>query len=54
MALKALGIGRGDEVITQSFNFIATVEAIVDTGANVVFTDIDDTLNVQKFRNFNF
>ena len=38
--------GRGDEVITQSFNFIATVEAIVDTGANVVFTDIDDTLNM--------
>ena len=46
VALKALGIGRGDEVITQSFNFIATVEAIVDTGANVVFTDVDDTLNM--------
>lgn len=46
VALKALGVGKGDEVITQSFNFIATVEAIVDTGANVVFTDIDDTLNM--------
>ena len=44
--LMSLKIGRGDEVITQSFNFIATVEAIVDTGANVVFTDIDDTLNM--------
>ena len=46
VALKALGIGKGDEVITQSFNFIATVEAIVDTGASVIFTDIDDTLNM--------
>ena len=46
VALKALGIGRGDNVITQSFNFIATVEAIVDTGASVIFTDIDDTLNM--------
>ena len=46
VALKALGIGRGDHVITQAFNFIATVEAIVDTGASVIFTDIDDTLNM--------
>ena len=36
---------KGDNVITQSFNFIATVEAIVDTGASVIFTDID-TLNM--------
>ena len=47
VALKALGVGRGDEVITQSFNFIATVEAIVDTGARVVLTDVDDTLNMK-------
>ena len=46
VALKALGVGRGDEVITQAFNFIATVEAIVDTGAEVIFSDIDDTLNM--------
>ena len=46
IALKALGIGPGDEVITQSFNFIATVEAISDTGAKLVLTDIDDTLNM--------
>ena len=46
VALKALGIGRGDQVITQAFNFIATVEAIVDTGAKVIFSDIDDTLNM--------
>ena len=46
IALKALGIGPGDEVITQAFNFIATVEAIVDTGATLVITDIDETLNM--------
>ena len=46
VALKALGIGIGDNVITQSFNFIATVEAIIDTGASVIFTDIDETLNM--------
>ena len=46
VALKALGVGKGDHVITQAFNFIATVEAIVDTGASVIFTDVDDTLNM--------
>ena len=34
IALKSLGIGYGDEVITQGFNFIATIEAILDCGAN--------------------
>ena len=46
IALRALNIGPGDEVITQSFNFIATVEAIVDTGAKLILTDIDDSLNM--------
>jgi 8-amino-3,8-dideoxy-alpha-D-manno-octulosonate transaminase len=46
VALKALDIGPGDEVITQAFNFIATVEAIFDTGAKIVLTDIDETLNM--------
>ena len=34
IGLKALGVKPGDEVITQAFNFIATIEAILDCGAS--------------------
>ena len=40
IALKALGVKHGDEVITQSFNFIATIEAILDCGANQLLLEL--------------
>ncbi len=45
-SLIALGVKPGDEVITQSFTFIATVEAIQDVGAIPIITEIDKSLNM--------
>jgi 8-amino-3,8-dideoxy-alpha-D-manno-octulosonate transaminase len=44
VALAALGVGPGDEVITPGFTFVATWESILDAGALPVFSEIDDTL----------
>jgi dTDP-4-amino-4,6-dideoxygalactose transaminase len=41
LALRALGVGAGDEVLTQSNTFIATAEAISAVGACPVFVDVD-------------
>jgi len=46
LALLAMGVGPGDEVITTTFTFAATVNTIVHVGATPVLVDIDETLNI--------
>jgi 8-amino-3,8-dideoxy-alpha-D-manno-octulosonate transaminase len=46
VALAALNIGVGDEVVTQCFTFVATVEGIIEAGAVPVCAEIDSTLNL--------
>jgi dTDP-4-amino-4,6-dideoxygalactose transaminase len=41
IALQAMDIGPGDEVITTPFTFVATIEAVIQNGAKPIFVDID-------------
>jgi dTDP-4-amino-4,6-dideoxygalactose transaminase len=49
IALRALGVEPGDEVIVPSFTFYASVEAVINAGARPVFCDVDrGTRNVTR------
>lgn len=47
-ALKALGIGEGDEVLVQSFTCIVVSNAVKWTGASPVYLDINDNFNIDS------
>ncbi len=50
-ALKALGIGAGDEVIVPDFTFIATANAVIHAGATPIFVDVNEkTFNIDSKR----
>ncbi len=46
VALAALGIGAGDEVIMPSFTFVASFEAVLSVGAIPVIVDVNDSLTI--------
>ncbi|MGB9191432.1 DegT/DnrJ/EryC1/StrS family aminotransferase [Acinetobacter sp.] len=49
LALKALGIGQGDDVIVTSRTFLASASSIVTAGANPVFADVElDSQNISR------
>jgi dTDP-4-amino-4,6-dideoxygalactose transaminase len=51
LALKANGVGPGDEVITVAHTFVATAEAILDAGGVPVFVDVDPVSGVMTAEN---
>ena len=54
LALKSLGIGKGDEVIVPALTFIATASAVIMSGAKPVFADVnleDCNIKIQQLKN---
>jgi len=46
VALEVLGVGAGDEVIIPAFTFVATAEAVIQSGADLVIVDIDESFTM--------
>ncbi len=46
VALTAMDVGPGDDVLVPAFTFLATYEAVMEVGAVPIMVDIDDTLNL--------
>lgn len=49
VAIEALGIRPGDEIIIPAFTFVATAEAVLHSGATLVIVDVDDTYTMDPF-----
>ena len=47
LVMKALGIGKGDEVITAPNSFLASASSIVLAGAKPVFADVKEDMNIE-------
>jgi dTDP-4-amino-4,6-dideoxygalactose transaminase len=48
LSLKSLGIGGGDEVIVPNMTFVATINAVILTGATPVIADVNEDLNISS------
>lgn len=49
LSLKSLGIGKGDEIIIPDITFVATANAVLQTGATPVFVDVEeDSINISS------
>lgn len=48
LILKALGIGEGDEIAIQAFTCVAVPNSVLWTGANPLYVDVDESLNIDS------